>query len=108
MNKLLYGDNLEVMRLHLEDASVDLVYLDPPFNSNADYNVLFAEQSGDRAAAQIKAFEDTWSWDVKANLAYWNIVETPGGGAISEAMQAVSAAIRRTQYCRVKMDPPGA
>lgn len=54
------------MRRHLADESVDLVYLDPPFNSNADYNVLFAEYSGDRAAAQIKAFEDTCTWDTNA------------------------------------------
>ena len=59
-NLLYFGDNLEIMRSHIADDSVDLVYLDPPFNSNASYNVLFAEQNGSRAAAQIKAFEDTW------------------------------------------------
>ena len=55
-NVLYYGDNLDVLRRHVDDKSVDLVYLDPPFNSNADYNVLFAEQDGSRAAAQILAF----------------------------------------------------
>ena len=55
MNQLYYGDNLDVLRLHVADESVDLVYLDPPFNSNADYNVLFAERDGTQAAAQIKA-----------------------------------------------------
>ena len=48
-NKLYYGDNLDVLRRHVPDESVDLVYLDPPFNSNQDYNVLFAEQDGSRA-----------------------------------------------------------
>ena len=62
-NQLYFGDNLDVLARHIADASVDLVYLDPPFNSNANYNVLFAEQDGSRAAAQIKAFGDTWQWD---------------------------------------------
>ena len=51
-----YGDNLDVLRRHVKDEAVDFIYLDPPFNSNATYNVLIAEQSGERAAAQIKAF----------------------------------------------------
>ena len=68
-NLLFYGDNLDVLRRYVKDESVDLVYLDPPFNSNADYNVLFAEQDGTRAAAQIKAFEDTWTWDAASALA---------------------------------------
>ena len=51
MNTLYYGDNLEVLRLHVKDESVDLVYLDPPFNSNATYNVLFSEQDGTQAAS---------------------------------------------------------
>ena len=58
-NELLYGDNLDILRRHVADETVDLVYLDPPFKSNQDYNVLFAERDGTRAAAQIKAFEDT-------------------------------------------------
>ena len=78
MNLLYYGDNLDVLRRHISDDSVDLVYLDPPFNSNANYNVLFAEKSGKQAAAQIQAFEDTWRWDESAELAYKEIVE--GGG----------------------------
>ena len=86
MNSLYYGDNLDVMRRYIQNESIDLVYLDPPFNSNADYNVLFAEHSGDRAAAQIKAFEDTWSWDSDSARAYEEVVE--GGGALSETLQA--------------------
>ena len=54
-NQLFYGDNLDVLGRHIADESVDLVYLDPPFNSNANYNVLFAERDGTQAAAQIKA-----------------------------------------------------
>jgi hypothetical protein len=65
-NLLYYGDNLDILRRYVDDESVDLVYLDPPFNSNADYNVLFAERSGEKAHAQIKAFEDTWEWGLEA------------------------------------------
>ena len=61
-NTLYYGDNLQVLRDHIPDESVDLVYLDPPFNSNASYNVLFREKSGEDSPAQIKAFTDTWEW----------------------------------------------
>ena len=62
-NQLYYGDNLDVLRRYVAADSVDLVYLDPPFNSNANYNVLFAERDGTQAAAQIKVFDDTWRWD---------------------------------------------
>ncbi|MBA3342017.1 MAG: site-specific DNA-methyltransferase [Gemmatimonadaceae bacterium] len=85
-NLLFYGDNLDVLRRHIKDESVDLVYLDPPFNSSRSYNVLFAEQDGSRAAAQIQAFEDTWRWDEAASAAYHETVET--GGKVSEVMQA--------------------
>lgn len=86
MNTLYYGDNLDILRRYIADESIDLTYLDPPFNSNADYNVLFAEHSGKRAAAQIKAFEDTWTWDAGSAASYEETVEQ--GGAISETMQA--------------------
>ena len=69
-NALYYGDNLPIMREYLDDESVDLVYLDPPFNSNASYNVLFKEQSGERSPAQIKAFTDTWEWTEEAERTY--------------------------------------
>ena len=61
-NTLYYGDNLDILRQYVPDESVDLIYLDPPFNSNASYNVLFKEQSGEESPAQIKAFTDTWEW----------------------------------------------
>ena len=84
-NLLYYGDNLDVLRRHVADESVDLVYLDPPFKSNQDYNVLFAEH-GTRSAAQIKAFEDTWRWDEAAAFAYEETVER--GGEVAQAMIA--------------------
>jgi DNA modification methylase len=85
-NVLYYGDNLDVLRRHVATESVDLVYLDPPFNSNATYNVHFAEQNGSRAAAQIKAFGDTWQWDQTAAEGYQEVVEA--AGKPSQAMQA--------------------
>ncbi len=83
---LYYGDNLDVLRRHVDPESVDLVYLDPPFKSNQDYNVLFAEKNGSRAAAQIKAFEDTWQWDMAAAAAFEETVEA--GGKTAQAMIA--------------------
>jgi len=86
MNYLYYGDNLDVLRRHVKDETVDLVYLDPPFNSNASYNVLFAEHNGTDSKAQIKAFEDTWHWDEVAAKAYADTVE--GGGKVADALRA--------------------
>jgi DNA modification methylase len=95
-NILYYGDNLDILRNHtyFPDECVDLVYLDPPFNSNADYNVLFEEHSGEQAASQIKGFEDTWTWDIPAARYYEEVVES--GGAISEAMQALRQMLGRS------------
>jgi DNA modification methylase len=84
-NALYYGDNLEVLRRYVKDETVDLIYLDPPFNSNQDYNVLFAEHRGARSAAQVRAFKDTWRWDQMAALAFQESVER--GGKVSEVMQ---------------------
>jgi len=77
-NKLYLGDNLDILREYVPDESVDLIYLDPPFNSNATYNVLFQEKSGEKSAAQITAFEDTWHWGQESEYAYQEIVrESP-------------------------------
>ena len=65
-NMLYYGDNLDILRRYLPDAAVDLVYLDPPFNSNRDYNVIFRDESGNATDAQLLAFEDTWHWGPSA------------------------------------------
>jgi site-specific DNA-methyltransferase (adenine-specific) len=85
-NTLYYGDNLEVLRRYIADESLDLVYLDPPFNSAQDYNVLFQARDGHAAEAQIRAFEDTWRWDRGAEGQYREIVER--GGRVSEVLQA--------------------
>ena len=62
-NHLYYGDNLSVLRDSIASESVDLIYLDPPFNSNASYNLLFKAGDGNQSAAQIEAFDDTWHWN---------------------------------------------
>jgi site-specific DNA-methyltransferase (adenine-specific) len=85
-NLLYYGDNLDVLRRHVKDESVDLVYLDPPFNSNASYNVLFAAKDGHQASAQIEAFEDTWRWDESAARQFAETVEV--GGRVADVLLA--------------------
>ncbi|HZL50876.1 MAG TPA: DNA methyltransferase [Terracidiphilus sp.] len=86
LNKLYYGDNLDVLRRYIPDQSVDLIYLDPPFNSRQDYNVLFAEKDGSRSSSQITAFKDTWEWNIEAERAYVEVVEA--GGRVADAMRA--------------------
>jgi len=86
MNTLYYGDNLEILQRYVKDESVDLVYLDPPFNSNANYNVLFAQKDGKQSSAQIQAFEDTWQWDENAIQTYTHEVEK--GGPVADALRA--------------------
>ena len=90
-NNLYYGD-------YIQDESVDLVYLDPPFKSDQDYNVLFAEQDGSRAAAQIKAFGDMWQWDEASARAYQDVVEA--GGQVSQVLPTIPSA------CPLRLSPP--
>jgi site-specific DNA-methyltransferase (adenine-specific) len=73
-NVLYYGDNLDILRHHIPDESIDLIYLDPPFNSQATYNVLFREESGAVSHAQIEAFEDTWHWGEATAQAYDEVI----------------------------------
>ncbi len=80
-NALYYGDNLAVLRGSIANESVDLVYLDPPFNSAASYNVLFKAPSGEQSAAQIEAFEDTWHWNESAERALDEVVTGPHSDA---------------------------
>jgi len=87
-NQLFFGDNLEILRQHIPVGSVDLIYLDPPFNSKATYNVLFAEKSGEKSAAQITAFEDTWHWGEEPEAAYHEVV-TMGPRKLSDLLQAL-------------------
>ena len=70
MGTLYYGDNLDILTRYIADASVDLVYLDPPFNSAQNYNAFFEEKDGTAAAAQIQAFKDTWEWNEDSRSAY--------------------------------------
>jgi site-specific DNA-methyltransferase (adenine-specific) len=86
MGTLYYGDNLDILRRYLKDESVDLVYLDPPFNSAQNYNAFFHEKDGTDAASQIHAFEDTWHWDIETKKAYDAVTEQPG--RVSDVMQA--------------------
>ena len=88
-NRLYYGDNLGILRGAIADESVDLVYLDPPFNSNATYNVLFRSPEGKDSPAQIEAFDDTWHWSEVAEDAYWQVLKGPNTDAarMLEAMR---------------------
>jgi site-specific DNA-methyltransferase (adenine-specific) len=74
-NTLFYGDNLPVLREYISDESVDLIYLDPPFNSNRSYNVLFKEESGAENEAQIAAFDDSWHWNAGAERIYHELIQ---------------------------------
>ena len=73
-NTLFYGDNLIILRDYIPDESVDLIYLDPPFNSKRTYNVLFKYESGEESEAQIAAFDDTWHWNLAAEETYHELV----------------------------------
>ena len=94
INKLYFGDNLQILRQQIEDESVDLIYLDPPFNSNASYNVLFKEKSGEESAAQITAFEDTWHWGRESEAAFREIV-TAGPRKLADLMNTLISFLGR-------------
>src|SRR5579859_5815483 len=95
-NTLFYGDNLPILREYVHDESVDLVYLDPPFNSSRSYNVLFRNESGKEAEAQITAFEDTWHWNASAEATY-NELATQGAEHISTMIGALLQILGRNQ-----------
>lgn len=75
-NILYYGDNLEILRNEIKDETVDLVYLDPPFNSKATYNILFKSPTGKQSQAQVEAFEDTWHWGIEAEQAFDEVIQS--------------------------------
>jgi len=87
-NHLHYGDNLTVLRDSIASESVDLIYLDPPFNSNAGYNVLFKAPDGSGSAAQIEAFDDTWHWNDSAEAAFADVLRS-GNSAAAEMLRAM-------------------
>jgi len=91
-NVLYYGDNLEILRKYIHENSIDLVYLDPPFNSKKDYNILFKENGGVESEAQIKAFTDTWHWTQAAENTYHDIV-TNGPLKVGQLIGALHDAI---------------
>jgi len=91
-NKLYYGDNLSVLRESIASESVDLIYLDPPFNSSASYNILFKAPSGEGSQAQIEAFEDTWHWNESAERAFDEVVTGPHSDA-SIMLRAMRSAL---------------
>jgi len=88
MNQLFYGDNLQVLREQLADESVDLIYLDPPFNSKRDYNLLFKSPKGQASEAQIEAVEDSWHWNEQAEREFDEILHQPNTD-VAEMMKAL-------------------
>ena len=90
---LYYGDNLDVLRNHIEDESVDLIYLDPPFNSNANYNVLFKSPDGKQSQSQIEAFEDTWHWTDTAEEAFDDVMRS-GHSDAAEMLRAMRSMLK--------------
>src|SRR6476646_6603938 len=95
MNKLYYGDNLTVLKNTIDDESVDLVYLDPPFNSQANYNVLFRSTAGEKSRAQIEAFDDTWHWGDEAELAFDGVMTGPNSDA-AEMLRSMRAFLKES------------
>jgi len=94
-NRLYYGDNLDILRRYIPDASVDLVYLDPPFNSNRDYNVIFKDESGNQSDAQLVAFEDTWHWGPDAQRQYEFLTNTAlNEGRVPDSVSTIIDALR--------------
>ena len=90
MRKLFYGDNLQILREHIADESVDLIYLDPPFNSKRDYNLLFKTPKGHESDAQITAFEDTWHWGGQAQDEFRELMKCKNTD-VSQMMEALRA-----------------
>jgi site-specific DNA-methyltransferase (adenine-specific) len=95
-NKLFYGDNLQILREYIKDESIDLIYLDPPFNSKRSYNVLFKDESGKDSEAQITAFDDTWHWDAAAEESYYELI-TEAPDAVSRMIGALREFIGTNQ-----------
>ncbi len=98
-NTLFYGDNLAILREHITDESVDLIYLDPPFNSNATYNVLFKAPGGESSQAQIEAFGDTWHWNDSAEQAFDEVLHS-GNSDAAQMLMAMRSFLRTKSFGR--------
>ncbi|HVZ27735.1 MAG TPA: DNA methyltransferase [Rhizomicrobium sp.] len=94
MNKLFFGDNLDVLQQHIDSESVDLVYLDPPFNSKAEYNLLYETPENKRETAQRTAFVDTWSWEEEAQFSFDHVLEN--GGQVANIVNALRQALGKS------------
>ena len=92
-NILFYGDNLDILRDEIADESVDLIYLDPPFNSNATYNVIFKAPTGEQSQAQIEAFEDAWHWNIHAEDAFDQVINS-GNTDAAEMLRAMRSFLK--------------
>jgi adenine specific DNA methylase Mod len=88
-NFLYYGDNLKILKDHIPNDTIDLIYLDPPFNSKADYNILFKEATGEKSAAQIQAFSDSWHWDIPSLEAYEYLTSNKVNNNVSTVAEAL-------------------
>jgi len=98
-NTLFYGDNLDILRQYVAAESIDLIYLDPPFNSNRNYKVLYKEESGSESTSQIKAFEDTWHWNRETEEQYRALVARGAKlGTLLEALVSVNGRNQMTAY----------
>jgi site-specific DNA-methyltransferase (adenine-specific) len=94
LNRLYYGDNVDVLREHVRDESIDLIYLDPPFNSQANYNVLYREPTGQQSRAQVEAFVDTWHWNDTAEQSFDEVIRS--GTDAAELMRAIRAVLHES------------
>src|SRR5947209_13287888 len=92
-NTLFYGDNLEIMRKYIKDESVDLCYIDPPFNSKRNYNQIY-NNIGKEDKAQAQAFIDTWTWDEIADHGYNEIISNAGGVFTKQSIELISGLIK--------------
>ncbi|HPO41416.1 MAG TPA: DNA methyltransferase, partial [Bacteroidales bacterium] len=99
-NLLYYGDNLNILSRYIPTEAVDLIYLDPPFNSQRDYNVIFKDETGRKSDAQMLAFEDTWHWGPDAERVYEYLTNTARHeGRVPDSVSTILSALRQGIGC---------